>query len=482
MSYSLENRRVVKYSRKKPKIISDTVDSKVIRILAFSDWRVQRIEDVFHIIDKIEPVDLIIYAGDDLGRFKTVNENYFSLLSRFSKSGYLVAVLGNDDSYSYSKGILKDEGIHDLYAQSLVYKDHAFIGLESSTKGPAVFRHSEKDFKTHLKFQSKQLKGKRLVIVSHAPPFKILDRGLRFATDDESTHFIGSTALKEFIENNRVELVVCGHCHSHGGLDETFKETRIVNVASHDNKGSHGNFCVMEILKNGTVTLEWHSTKQFLSFNSPRRIHGIGPVRNEKLEKYGIDSIEELTKVTDIQTLSEKTGFSERYLKKIQIQAKSILTDETYQIAPHAFSNKDRIFFDIETDVNCERIWMIGILIDGQFTQLYAETWDQEREILSAFLNLLKMHSNRILVSYSTKNFDYRVSLNAIKRHELDISLFESFPHQDFGTYLGRCFIFPIQSFALKKLGQFLNYPFKHPNIDGFYVALNYMNHVEKEE
>ena len=40
-----------------------------MRILAFSDWRVQSIDVLFKIITKIKNVDVIVYAGDDLNRF-----------------------------------------------------------------------------------------------------------------------------------------------------------------------------------------------------------------------------------------------------------------------------------------------------------------------------------------------------------------------------------------------------------------------------
>lgn len=39
-----------------------------MRILAFSDWRIQPIDVLFEIIDDIENVDAIVYAGDDLDR------------------------------------------------------------------------------------------------------------------------------------------------------------------------------------------------------------------------------------------------------------------------------------------------------------------------------------------------------------------------------------------------------------------------------
>jgi len=371
------------------------------------------------------------------------------------------------------------KGVHNLYDQSFVYKNYAFIGLESSTRGPAIFRHEENDFKNHLDHQIKGVRGKRLIVVSHAPPFGILDRGIRFATEDEETHHIGSTALKNFIEKNLVDLVICGHCHSHGGMVDKFKDTTIVNVSSHDSPGSKGNLAIIELSSDGLVSIDWHDTNEVLDMDSPMRIHGIGPFYCETLDKCGINTIGHLAEVENISALSHSSGISERLLMKFQLKAKSMINDAIYQISPFILPMDNLIFFDIETDTACDRVWLIGILIDGRFIQLYADNWEQERDILEEFIEILKKHPNRTLVSFSGTNFDHRIPLNALRRHSLDADFFESYPHVDLSTLLKRCFIFPNQSFALKELSTYLEYPFKHPDMNGLAVAISYHSHVE---
>lgn len=66
-----------------------------------------------------------------------------------------------------------------------------------------------------------------------------------------------------------------------------------------------------------------------------------------------------------------------------------------------------------------------------------------------------------------------------MKRYGRDTEFFLSYPNEDLGVILRRCFIFPNQSFALKNIGSYLEYPFKYPDIDGFFVARNYMNHLD---
>jgi len=40
-----------------------------MKIVAFSDWRVQPMDVLFEIIKDIDNVDAVVYAGDDLDRF-----------------------------------------------------------------------------------------------------------------------------------------------------------------------------------------------------------------------------------------------------------------------------------------------------------------------------------------------------------------------------------------------------------------------------
>jgi predicted phosphodiesterase len=72
-----------------------------MKILAFSDWRTQGVQEAIELAKRqADLVDLIVYAGDDLGRFKAEGINYFSELAKYSKAGVLLAVAGNDDDFA----------------------------------------------------------------------------------------------------------------------------------------------------------------------------------------------------------------------------------------------------------------------------------------------------------------------------------------------------------------------------------------------
>ena len=161
INFSERGKSIVKYSKKAPLQLDLKLENDEIRLLAFSDWRVQDIEEVFRFIKKIDMVDFILYAGDDLARFRDLEGvNYFTELAKLSRSKKLLAVLGNDDFYSNGKDILNSEGVHDLYDSSIICGNFAFVGLESSTRGPAIFRYEETDFENQLLSQQKWWKEK----------------------------------------------------------------------------------------------------------------------------------------------------------------------------------------------------------------------------------------------------------------------------------------------------------------------------------
>ena len=318
-----------------------------------------------------------------------------------------------------------------------------------------------------------------MVIVSHTPPYEVLDRGIRFASLDEGSHHIGSTSLRKFIENSDVVLVVCGHCHSHGGLSEKIGGTTVVNVSSHDSIGSVGKFAIIELRKNRKVEIEWYDTNELSGEHSLNRIWGIGPTYSKMLNASGLININQLAANQDLDRLSQLSGISSKLLNKFQLRARSIVENKIFKTSEFEFPEEKLIYIDIETDLVCERVWLIGLLVDNEFIQLYADNWDEEKEILSKFLEILKKHPEHKLVSYSGTDFDCRVPLKALKRHGLDINLLKAHDHFDLSYNIRKCFIFPNQSFALKNLGAFLKYQFKFPHLDGRIVAIKYLRHVE---
>jgi len=136
------------------------------------------------------------------------------------------------------------------------------------------------------------------------------------------------------------------------------------------------------------------------------------------------------------------------------------------------------MYFDIETTLRSRIVWMIGYMTDGEMIQLYANDYDEEKRILSEFCAILKKHSEHVLVTWSS--FDTRVLYERLRLHGLTGSsnLVYSMAHMDLRLDLRKSFIFPTRGYGLKRIGSYLKYPFRNPDLDGLHVALEYERRV----
>jgi predicted RecB family nuclease len=208
----------------------------------------------------------------------------------------------------------------------------------------------------------------------------------------------------------------------------------------------------------------------------------VGPAREADLFQAGIKTLRDLTKAKDLRRIARKSGLSENYLRILQLRAESLLERRAYQVRPFALPEENPVFFDIETDRNCARVWLVGIMDGDEFSRFYADGWRDEKRILKDFIHFLAENPERRLVSYSGTNFDRNVLQRALRRLNMDSEFFSSYPHTDFCQVLRRSFIFPTEGYGLKVLGRHLGYPFKYPEIDGRFVAEAYEQHIKEKK
>lgn len=451
----------------------------IMRLLCFSDWRVQPIEEVYRFLHNLkDKPDFILYAGDDLARFADEGTNHFSEMAQYTKQQHVLAVAGNDD-FPEVKIVLKSKNVHDLHNSPFVYQNFAFMGVEASTSGPALLQHSEDEVERHLRKQVKTAKDKTLIVLSHSPPYGTLDLGIRFARPEDGVSHIGSTALRDFAMRFSPQLVVCGHCHSQGKLASNLGKVKIVNVSSHDMPGSEGNFAVINIGSPGCVEVEFHDTTEQIASSSLLNLHGVGPAVEEALSEASIKTIDQLVKASNLHEIAGSCGIPIPTLSRLKAKAKSLIEREIYKIKDLRPIVGDVIFFDIETDIACERVWRVGVLRGTEFHKFYADSLEQEKEMLGSFLEYLSHNQEAKLVSFSGVSFDRNVIEKALRRLRLDFRSFLSHIHVDICQQVKECFIFPNQSYALKDLASFLGYKFKYPELCGLLVALEYHRHIQ---
>ncbi len=194
----------------------------VLTILAISDihGRLNKVRSLTNIVR-----DLTIVSGD-LTNFGSISdaEEIIKELSR--QSSLTLFVPGNCDPRELLK--FTPTGINNVinvHGEAFKYQSLTIIGIGGSTITP---------FNTWIEFKEEEIKSILItvfntlkdvgdtILVSHAPPYK---------TKADRTLFglhVGSKAIREFIEEKKPKLCICGHIHEARCIDK-LNDTIIVN-------------------------------------------------------------------------------------------------------------------------------------------------------------------------------------------------------------------------------------------------------------
>jgi len=169
---------------------------------------------------KDENVDLVIIAGD----LTWLEQSTKNLIGPFVKADKEILLIpGNHETMSTIKLLTetypKTNHIHGYS----IKKNNVGIfgaGYESST-GP-FFIEDEEIFKTLKKGNEKIKKLKKKIMVTHAHP-----RG----SVAEFSGFPGSKAVRKAIREFKPDILIAGHIHEAGGLQEKMGKTKVIHVA-----------------------------------------------------------------------------------------------------------------------------------------------------------------------------------------------------------------------------------------------------------
>ena len=454
-----------------------------LRILACSDLRTQAIADLIAYVERnTADIDLIVYAGDDVSRFRQDSgRNDFERLAALSRFG-LVAVIGNDDGPRANRH-LTGQKVYDVHRQTVRIGDVTIIGLEGAPDNSACLGlgyplYTEPEIARHLRRSAQVARARdKIIIVSHAPPHKILDRSIRFGDA-----FVGSRALANFLrKDNRVRLVICGHSHINGAKSQKVGRTEVINVASHDGDGSP--------IRLGRIRLDFTCgftvTAGFAdvtAFDELSKIHSIHRAHCVALSAAGINTISQLANLAppEIGTL---IGWSARAAARYHHLARALQTGEALAMMPLVGPPSPRGLFDIETDPfgGYDLCWCIGVFDEstGLFQQFVAHRPQHERQTLADFLDWCVARNIERLIAYSGCDFDRQRLIIRLHAHDLPVP--PAIQHSvDVFAPIRRALAVPISNYRLKQVAQVLGFSFRHPQLDGLDVARQYMAAVRR--
>jgi len=449
-----------------------------LRLVAFSDYRVQDIELLIEELSKLQPrADLILYAGDDIERFRPPGgRNLFEAIAAQARYG-LCAVVGNDEVPSVRK-LVSGEAVLNVHLLPATLGGYAILGLDGAPNRPGIgmgfILHSEQEIAKHLSLQRRTVGAAQLIIVSHAPPEGILDRAVRFSPD-KKPRSIGSRALRKFVKDRKeVVLVVCGHVHRCGGLHQKAYGTSVVNAANHDDGKAITRFAIMELESAGLETIEWRQIRPVCI------VPGIGPVSADHLRGIGIRTVEELA--TAPAEIVRRTVHFGHLPEVLMARARAIVENRPIFLRPPGSTGDDEVFLDIETDLNQKYIWLIGICVGGKgkYRGFFAESPKEEKKILRDFLRFMESHPEAKLLTCSGSRFEERVIRSRLTFHGLSTAVCDR--TIDLYQDISQTVALPTTSCQVKEIGAFFGYRYKHPDLDGYRVASLYMHTYQKSK
>lgn len=214
-----------------------------MRIVAFTDIHgsYNKLESS---LSKESDFDVVVIGGD-LTTHGTASEAR-EAIRRFQNYGKPVFVVaGNMDLPAFDE-IYDSLGVN-INAKGIVLNDIGFFGISGSPFTPmhTPYEIAEGEIKLRAEAGWTEVQtARRKIFVPHAPP-----AGTKLDRTFLGKH-VGSTAIREFVERNQPEVLICGHIHESRGIDVLGK-TQMVNCGA----AGQGYYAVLDIAEEVSIEL-----------------------------------------------------------------------------------------------------------------------------------------------------------------------------------------------------------------------------------
>lgn len=214
-----------------------------MRILALTDIHgaYSKVEEIL----RKEPADVVIIGGD-LTTVGSVKEAENALQRFQSINTNLLCVAGNMDLPEHDN-LFARMGI-SINGRGKTIGDVGFFGVSASPKSPlhTPYEISEEEIAKRALDGFKDVQHCKVkIFVPHPPPF-----GTKVDIVHSGIH-VGSAAVRDFIEEYKPDVVICGHIHEARGRD-TIEKTIIVNCGP----AGRGHYVIIDIGENISITLK----------------------------------------------------------------------------------------------------------------------------------------------------------------------------------------------------------------------------------
>lgn len=364
----------------------------------------------------------------------------------------LAGVIGND-CHPLDAHILRRHPCHDLGRSPFVVGDLAIIGLPSAPndepggEGLGLNLYTRAQAREHLDRQLRIIEDRPCILVSHTPPFGLLDLAIRFGVSH-----IGSSVVREVMARPQVKAVVCGHVHSQGERSAEADGCVVVNIASDDHAGAPLRYAV----------IQWDGHKPQIelgfrrNYHELRRLSGITDNAAEVLAGRGVSQIEQVAAMTPPELGATLGRRSLKEAQRAVAHAQSLLSRIPVVYGNRAWIPDPLILLDVETSLAGDDPWLLGVLPPGeaevqQFQQLDPSRHIQQLEVLDRFA---RAHPFALIGSWG--NFDRTVFVKLARACGKSPPDWLTTRWVDLCTWLRRQVMFPTDGFTLQDIaGQF---------------------------
>ncbi len=446
-----------------------------LQLLVCSDLRVQAIPELILWIRQLpRRPELILYAGDDIHRFRPDHRtNYWVELASLSRYG-VATVLGNDDDPDLVEHY-RPEGhprVHHLGTSTLRIGSFAFHGVdgaEETADNPGIgWCRPVGVIRALLERAIGKPAGTTHVIVSHSPPHGILDAALRFS-EDGLPRCVGSEALRRVIlRRHDIKLVCCGHVHLQGGQHKWLRKTLVVNAASHDHVGARARVALIELTHEGVKGIVWHELKLASGFEC---MPEFGSTRAALMRAHGIPHVAALASSSPRKVVRAFGWPRPAAAVPFLAQAHAITHQAPVVYAPLLLAPAPRLLLDIETDLDNHQIWMVALLdeANGEVIQLIARREKDEAAMLEELAREIEARG-RPLLTWSGSHFDARILAKGYRRWKVSLppALFAA---EDGMIQFKLSVAMPLPDWKLGTIADWCGFTYRVPDLTGMRVG-----------
>lgn len=205
-------------------------------------------------------------------------------------------------------------------------------------------------------------------------------------------------------------------------------------------------------------------------------VPGITPSRYQQLKAMGVNTVASLA---DISPQKVGQGLEKEITTQLQQQALSILENRPLPKisrnakSHHLVSASVEFYFDIEAEPERQLDYLLGVLLVNrqtnteQFYPFLAEDPEQEEEVWHQFVDLMSTYPQAPIFHYS--DYETETIKRLAKLYQTPLGQKQSILSRlvDLHAHVLNSVIFPVESYSLKSLANWLGFQWRNPSASG---------------